>query len=311
MEASVSSLTNEFTFFRYDRPPSAGALDRPAVTVKRDAFWSYCGPALAPNPDDLPADLHEWMAVALSGSILPLLEPFLRFLREFLARSGLRHYWLTIRATTPTAEYDMARWHTDDLFFAVPSTLQTPSASSPLSLSSLSSRHSKILRPRKPGQSSSPHPTDWKLCTTLLGPTTMFVPHRHQAEARRLQASARAAHAVDHACTQVRCVGCASAADAVRSALAVRFVGFGAVQASQGECAVLRTGKDGGAVHSEPRMSEGEGESESEGQSGRIFVNVVPGSEEELRGLAVRWGMEFPRSWWLGSKAPPRSFRSG
>jgi hypothetical protein len=32
----------------------------------------------------------------------------------------------------------------------------------------------------------------------------------------------------------------------------------------------------------------------------RVFVNVVPGSEEQLRKLIGRWGMEFPRSWCVG-----------
>jgi hypothetical protein len=35
----------------------------------------------------------------------------------------------------------------------------------------------------------------------------------------------------------------------------------------------------------------------SEGNSGRVFVNVVPGTEGELMELMGRWGMEFPRQW--------------
>lgn len=42
-------------------------------------------------------------------------------------------------------------------------------------------------------------------------------------------------------------------------------------------------------MHSEPR-SNGD----------RIFVNVVPGLEEDLRCLMSKWGMEYPRAWCVG-----------
>jgi hypothetical protein len=32
----------------------------------------------------------------------------------------------------------------------------------------------------------------------------------------------------------------------------------------------------------------------------RIFVNVVPGSDEELKGLLAKWGLEWPRAWCFG-----------
>jgi hypothetical protein len=51
----------------------------------------------------------------------------------------------------------------------------------------------------------------------------------------------------------------------------------------------FRLGDEEGAVHSEPKRD-----------FGHIFVNVVPGSEEQLRKLMGRWGMEFPRSWCVG-----------
>jgi hypothetical protein len=43
------------------------------------------------------------------------------------------------------------------------------------------------------------------------------------------------------------------------------------------------------------------GEGEEAYEQGRVFVNVVPGTEEQLRGLMSRWGMEFPRAWCVGS----------
>lgn len=61
------------------------------------------------------------------------------------------------------------------------------------------------------------------------------------------------------------------------------------VQPRWGEMVFFRLGGREGAVHSEPRID-----------CDRVFVNVVPGTEEELRGLMGRWGMEFPRSWSLG-----------
>ena len=84
--------------------------------------------------------------------------------------------------------------------------------------------------------------------------------------------------------------------DGVREELASELLQYGYVQASHGECSVFRTGHDTGAVHSEPKTSDG----------GRVFVNIVPGTEDELKGLAKTWGMEFPRSWWVvtGRKQP-------
>jgi hypothetical protein len=53
--------------------------------------------------------------------------------------------------------------------------------------------------------------------------------------------------------------------------------------------AFFRLGDDEGAVHSEPVCD-----------TDRIFVNVIPGTEEELTSLMARWGMEFPRAWCFG-----------
>jgi hypothetical protein len=32
----------------------------------------------------------------------------------------------------------------------------------------------------------------------------------------------------------------------------------------------------------------------------RIFVNVVPGHEADLKCLMAKWGMEYPRAWCVG-----------
>lgn len=90
-------------------------------------------------------------------------------------------------------------------------------------------------------------------------------------------------------CTSIRCQGCFDAGASVRSLLATSFADEETVQPSPGEVVLFRTGEGCGAVHSEPRC-----------HVERIFVNVVPGTEEELRGLSKRFGMGWPRAWTLG-----------
>ena len=79
------------------------------------------------------------------------------------------------------------------------------------------------------------------------------------------------------------------AAESVRRRLALELEDHAIVQACPGECVFLRIGEEHGAVHSEPVAS-----------GDRIFVNVVPGSDEELMRLMRRWGMVFPRAWCVG-----------
>jgi hypothetical protein len=127
----------------------------------------------------------------------------------------------------------------------------------------------------------------------------MFIPLEKQDQARERQRLAKQRCSIDHVCTSVRCVGCAAAADAVRDALAVKLAELGAVQAAPGECAFFRIGQENGAVHSEPCMIS---------SFGRVFVNIVPGRRDELKTLVSRWGMSFPRSWWVSPSIPrPRN----
>ncbi|RYP91208.1 hypothetical protein DL770_002685 [Monosporascus sp. CRB-9-2] len=246
------------------------------ISVKRDAFWSYCGPLLG-KEDELPANQHEWASASLSNSLLPLLLPFLAFANEFLTKNGLDHYWLTIRATKATSEFDKPRWHTDDMFFSSGS-------------GGLGAQSAERSGPARPLDLQ----TDWKLCGTLLGPSTMFVPGEYQPVARDIQRSTKKALATDHSCTSIRCVGCAATADAVRDELGNELSRLGTVQAAPGECSFFRIGPDKGAVHSEPSMNGGD----------RIFVNVVPGKKAELGNLMAKWGMEFPRAWWIAPNMP-------
>ncbi|KAI0479343.1 hypothetical protein GGR56DRAFT_373803 [Xylariaceae sp. FL0804] len=104
---------DSFEFLRY-QPADSPAEE---ISVRQDAFWSYCGPLLASEADELPSSLDDWADAALAGPLRPALLPFLTFANQVLTEAGLGHYWLTIRATRPTAEFDRPRWHTDDMFF--------------------------------------------------------------------------------------------------------------------------------------------------------------------------------------------------
>ncbi|KAI1175168.1 hypothetical protein F4777DRAFT_551556 [Nemania sp. FL0916] len=274
MREERAPATSSFEFLRYSPQVKWPAADS-ELHVTHDAFWSYCGPLLS-GSEDLPPNFHEWTSAVLSSSLLPRLIPFLEFVNNVLRERGLDHYWLTIRATKATKEFDRPRWHTDDMFFsarggglrAVPRDDDNNDGDSKDRLLDLQ--------------------TDWKLCASLLGPSTMFIPPEYQAEARKTQRAAREDLATDHECSSVRCIACAATSDAVREKLSTDLKPMGVAQAASDECAFFHIGQANGAVHSEPCMSGGD----------RIFVNVVPGREDELRKLTTMWGMNFPRSWW-------------
>ncbi|KAJ5906981.1 uncharacterized protein N7473_003897 [Penicillium subrubescens] len=329
------------------------------ITLNATSSWTYCGPLLPLNAKNLPSSFHTWAQATVNGSIVDPLFSFLEFVHEFLAANDISTYWLTIRASQGSDEFDVPRWHTDDLFFS-PGASNTPESQSK-SISKSKSQNRRSLLPsftnatkfhkrttshlshfRKPSKdynsstsvntettnekqptptppsvqitSSTPNPTNWKLTTTLLGPGTLFIAPHLNAQARALQRTTkmtiRSANP-DHICLSIRCVGCASAAESVRATLAAALGGYrnqcngdgdgtghcgdgdldgkGIIQAQQGECVFFRVGEDEGAVHSEP-MSHGD----------RVFVNVVPGCEEDLRCLMAKWGMEYPRAWCVG-----------
>ncbi|PGH12665.1 hypothetical protein AJ79_04165 [Helicocarpus griseus UAMH5409] len=244
------------------------------IRLKLSSTWTYCGPLLTLPNQTLPASFHTWAEQTIAGSLLPYLTPFLNFVHDFLLKNNLSHYWLTIKATKGTDEFDIPRWHTDDLFY---------SKDRPTPLYGSSSNKGR------PDLSQAGE-TKWKLATALLGPGTLFLtsPARTRAVHNGIKQSVRDENK-GHVCPQVRCVGCATAADTVRQRLAEEFRDAGFVQAGPGECTFFRVGDEEGAVHSEPPC-----------HGDRIFVNVVPGREEELRELMRRWGMEFPRAWCLG-----------
>ncbi|KAF2734339.1 hypothetical protein EJ04DRAFT_393702, partial [Polyplosphaeria fusca] len=244
--------------------------DLEPIKLLNTSTWTYCGPLLSPAADALPTSFHTWSNSTISGSLLPRLLPLLSFLHTFLTSAKIHNFWLTIRATKSTPAYDTPRWHTDDIFFDHPGT---------------SSRLS-------PAPSPSLNPTRyWKLAATLLGPPTLFLPLPINPSALTSLRTTRkhALSARPHPCFSPRCTTCLDALDAARHVLATSFSSLPTVSPPPGSLAFFRLGDAEGAVHSEPACAED-----------RVFVNVVPGSEEELRGLMGRWGMGFPRSWSFG-----------
>ncbi|KAJ5177058.1 uncharacterized protein N7482_002935 [Penicillium canariense] len=306
-----------------DRRPSPSD----EITLNATSSWTYCGPLLPLDPKSLPSSFDTWAQATVNGPLLGPLFSFLEFVHEFLKANDISHYWLTIRASQGSDEFDIPRWHTDDLFFSPLATAAAPATTTPAlrhsflwpfadaakrhrRASSLShtrrssqSVHTRSPQPTPPQlppsvqiSSSTTNPPNWKLTTTLLGPGTLFISLPLNPHARNLQSTTKLTVRTanpGHICLSIRCVGCATAAEEVRATLAAQLGGHrdgaGVVQAARGECVFFRVGEDEGAVHSEP-MSRGE----------RVFVNVVPGFEKDLRCLMAKWGMEFPRAWCVG-----------
>lgn len=309
MTASVAvshqPVRSEFSFLEYG--DKASNAHQPPISVRQDGSWSYCGPSLPSSSSDLPVSFHEFAAATFTGPMPETFLPFLDFIKTFLAAHGLNHYMLTVRATTPTDEYDRPRWHTDELFFSAVKGADLPGTR--LGLSSVYKEAVSDKNKDDKDKETQAGGTNWKICTTLLGPPTLFIPLEHQSSARAIQHRERQAASTEHDCLSIRCVGCASAAETVRDRLAVELARYGVEVAGPGQCAFFQVGRTAGAVHSEPKMGRNKGEDEGvgEGEQGRIFVNVVPGTEGELRGMMGKWGMEFPRDWWIGSNVVRKS----
>lgn len=306
---------------------SSSAVDEQAISVKISSSWTYCGPLLTLNPTSLPASFYTWAEATVNGSILNPLFSFLAFVHKFLLTNNLSHYWFTVRASKGSNDFDLPRWHTDDLFFSQTQLNETSSDTvelSPRGRRYLISRQKRskpksepdrkflnlrLRTPENQGRDASssalpsatattdvsrenPQTTDWKIATTLLGPGTLFISPRTSSHARNIQKAIKASVRAEnegHTCLSVGCVGCAMASEKVREQLAEALKDHDIVQARVGECTYLQTGEEEGAVHSEP---------ESHGD--RIFVNVIPGKETELMALTGKWGLEYPRAWCVG-----------
>jgi hypothetical protein len=254
------STLNDFHLLPYDdcRYPSDGASNK--IQLNKTSSWTYCGPKLPLKEDDLPESYRAWhRATVREGSITSSLFSFLAFAHEFFSKAGISHYWVTVRATKATPDFDTPRWHTDGDFF-------------------------------KRGNEVSKNQTQWKLATTLLGPGTLFINDIKNAREIEREVKSRARKdAPSHACHNLRCLGCSATSKVVRSRLSKAFKKHKVVQAEQGKCCFFRIGPQRGAVHSEPPHT-----------GDRVFVNIVPGTEVELKQLMAKWGMKYPRAWSFG-----------
>ncbi|KAH7135012.1 hypothetical protein B0J11DRAFT_595904 [Dendryphion nanum] len=264
---------------------STSPSTNPPLSVHQTATWSYIGPLLTNDSSSLPPTFHTWSSNALNGSILPRLLPFLDFLHQLLKSAGVECYWLTIRATKPTSEFNMPRWHVDDNFFSTSFSLNTRRGQN-------QAQSQSQTQTRTSGYGDESLPAErkyWKLATTLLGPSTLFLPTYLNPSALTTLSTTKAHHSAllssssptgSHTCTSLRCDACFSTSQDIRSSLATLLESHPTVSPSEKE----------GAVHSEPQCGVD-----------RVFVNVVPGVEKEMRELMGRWGMkEWPRAWCLG-----------
>ncbi|KAJ5552639.1 hypothetical protein N7494_002017 [Penicillium frequentans] len=288
----------------------ATASEKYPISLKTTSSWTYCGPLLSLDPELLPSSFRTWADATINGSLLDPLLSFLEFVHDFLSTNNLSNYWITVRADTGNHDFDIPRWHTDDLFFSSPPTIPQHRRRSSLNIFPNITRTRKQSTPQRrksedlthlledfpapPAQitSATPNPTNWKLTTTLLGPGTLFINPESSPVAREIERKVKRSVRAEnphHICASVRCIGCATAAESVRTRLITELESYEVVQAQPGEYVFFRVGDEVGAVHSEP-MSNGN----------RIFVNVVPGNEADLKSLMAKWGMEYPRAWCVG-----------
>ncbi|KAH7071171.1 hypothetical protein BKA63DRAFT_568320 [Paraphoma chrysanthemicola] len=244
------------------------------LQIHNTSSWTYSGPLLSGNSTSLSPSFHAWSALTVSSPSLLLsrLLPLLSFLETFLLEAGVECYWLTIRASTPTTDYNEPRWHVDDDFFASDFDGRAMQA------------NDKATASRKANNTCVGK--RWKLCTTLLGPSTLFAADNDSA--LQIVNSTKAQHRKthQHTCTSIRCLGCSTYASSVRTSLARSLRNHATTTPAPNEIAFFRLGPHHGGVHSEPKCDVD-----------RIFVNVVPGTEGELRALLGKWGMGWPRAW--------------
>jgi hypothetical protein len=106
-----------FKICRYLNPDSVTLKEAERLSVKSENSWSYMGHAL--NLDGFPTSLLAYTEASISGDLLGPLRLFLAHIHEkFLDTSeGCNSYWITIRATTESDEWDIPRWHMDGNYF--------------------------------------------------------------------------------------------------------------------------------------------------------------------------------------------------
>ncbi|KAF2203780.1 hypothetical protein GQ43DRAFT_341192, partial [Delitschia confertaspora ATCC 74209] len=240
-------------------------------SLKASTTWTYTGPLLSPSSASLPPSFHTWSRATIDepSSFLLHFLPFLEFVNQFLKQANVSCYWLSIRAThKPVKEFEEPRWHTEEV---QEKTMTVEEGSK-----------GNMTQPRR----------YWKLCTTLLGAPTLFLPKNDLCLLSTIQNTCLgilSAPSSLHDCPSIACSTCFRTSLSIRHSLTSQFSHITPESAKPGELSFFRVGMSEGAIHSEPPH---------DGQ--RLFVNVVPGTEEELREMSKKWGMGWPRGWCLG-----------
>ncbi|KAF2437066.1 hypothetical protein EJ08DRAFT_11967 [Tothia fuscella] len=257
-----SETWRDFTCLPVFHHSDAASSQPTDIRVNRTALWTYCGPLLSLREADLPESYHKWQQTTIEGHLTPRLFSFLTFAHEIVESFGLSNYWLSIRATKSTTEFDVPQWHTDDDFF-----------------SSNSDSQSGTLR------------TQCKILTTLLGPGTLLI--QDGAKARAIQRKIKHLHGGpghDHSCSSFfRCTSCMLTTKIIQQKLNPALERLETTQAMAGQCVLIKTGEQYGTIHSTPPIP-----------CDRVFVNIIPGTEHELRTLTAKYGMGYPRDWIMG-----------
>jgi hypothetical protein len=280
--------------------------------VRQASYWSYCGPSLSVDgPGSLPPSFKSWERDSIDGSLASSLIAFLTFAHELLDSLDIKYYWLTVRASPPTKGFRCARWHTDDYFLRKYNATNrndadTMTSTPPPSMMPLIDHWGRILydnvkeffhqAPTIDSESTDGPKHDrargrLKLCTTLLGPGTLFLKQGELGRSLQRQSKqvARNAPEAAHACAGIGCLDCTAASLRGREWLAEALHEYDVEETQLGQCALFKAGEDEGALHSEPPWRRAD----------RIFVNLIPGTKDEMKEMMGRWGMEFPRDWSL------------
>ncbi|KAK4143427.1 uncharacterized protein C8A04DRAFT_12352 [Dichotomopilus funicola] len=258
----------DFHFFPILNRP----VDPPPLVLTSTTTWSYCGPLLPLPVAESASDSD----LAVFSNTLP--ESFHTWAHHTFASPSPAtnsHPLLTHLLPLLQSTHTFLRTHnTTHYWLTIRATQPTSAFNNPR----WHTDDAFFLDPRQSEHARN----QWKLCATLQGPGTLF---------------AADGGGQGHVCSTMRCAACGRTSEVVREMVGKELEGREVVQVGNGEMVFFRLGGREGAVHSEPRM---DGKGDGGGGGDRVFVNVVPGTEEELRGLMGRWGMEFPRSWSLG-----------
>ena len=89
----------------------------PTLAIKRKSLYSYFGRRF-----DLRHSLTEfdtWSTGVVIGNVREAFTDFMAHAHAFLEENAadFNSYWVSVRATTATDEFDIPRWHTDVTFF--------------------------------------------------------------------------------------------------------------------------------------------------------------------------------------------------